>query len=148
MIARHTETLTVDIDLKRMSDIELSQREHYGLNGGGGFLPFAHPSLTHVTCLIPKHVPKEIIQIHFKRESTWWHTRKSMESRESVTRRGPIHAPRFVIDTPLCFIRQDLARLRDLFEALRITPFIGMMGARQFKIGFFDFGTCLTFVHP
>jgi hypothetical protein len=71
-----------------------------------------------------------------------------MESRESVTRRGSIHAPRFVIDTPLCLIRQDLARLGDLFKALGITPFIRMMGARQFKIGLFDFGTCLTFVHP
>jgi hypothetical protein len=148
MIARHTETLTVDIDLKRMSDIELSQREHYGLNGGGGFLPFAHPSLTHVTCLIPKHVPKEIIQIHFKRESALWHTRKSMESRESVTRRGSIHAPRFIIDTPLCLIRQDLARLRDLFEAFGISTFIRRIGARQFKICLFDFGTGLILVHP
>jgi hypothetical protein len=147
VIARHTETLAVDIDLKRMPDVELGKGENNGLNGGSGFLSFSDPSLI----LIPKHVPKEIIQIHFKWESTWWKSalRKSRKPMESMTpSRLPIHAPRFIIDAPLCLIRQNLTCLRDLFEAFRITAFIGMMGARQFKIGFFYFGAGLTLVHP
>ena len=124
MIACHTETLAVDIDLKSVPHVELGKSEQNGLNGGGRFLSFAHPPLTR---LIPKHVPKEIIQIHFKWESTLWESRKP---RKPMTRRWlSAHAPRFIINAPLHLIRQDLACLGNLFEAFGIASFIRMMGA-------------------
>ena len=143
MITGRTETLAIDVDFKGMAEIELGQRKYHRLNRGRGFLSFPHGPLRG---MLSKHVSKEIIDIHFKRESTLWESRKS---RKSMADRGlSIHAPRFIIHASLCLIGQDLARLRDFFEAFRVTAFIRVVRARQFKIGLFDFRTGVALVYP